>query len=156
MRDVAQGLEAIRDGLKSPARAVPTLWRAGSEHAARLVSSPQVPVAPALRPAAKALARRVRRLRLGGRALLIRHREAVLEAQYLQERVADAAIALYTSACTLARSDQEIGAGHVTTAERTASDLYLRLAGRRFDRAMDDLWHHDDRATTAAADAVLA
>ena len=41
-------------------------------------------------------------------ALLIAHREAILDRQYIQERIADAAIALVTSACTLSRWDRSI------------------------------------------------
>jgi hypothetical protein len=155
MRDVGKGLEAVLAGLKSPAHALPTLWRAGRAHAARLVS-PRISVAPALHPAAKALARRVRRFGWAVERLLVRHREAILEAQYLQDRVADAAVALYTSACTLARLDQETSTGAMPASARAAADLYLRVAGRCCDRALDALWHHDDRATTTAADTALA
>jgi hypothetical protein len=157
MHDVGTGFEATLHELRSPTRALPALWRAGREHAARIVRAPQVPVVSAsLRPAARSLARRTRRFGWAIERLLIRHQKAILEAQYLQERVADAAIALYTSACTLARLDRDLASGSISAADRSAADLYLLAAGRRFDQALEDLRHNDDRATTRAADAALA
>ena len=56
--------------------------------------------------------------------------------QYLQERVADAAIASVTSACTLSRWDRSEALNRATPAERSAAELYLRMANRRFDESL--------------------
>ena len=45
MRDVGEGLKSTLEGLKRPARFVPTLWRFGRERMARLAIPPRVPVA---------------------------------------------------------------------------------------------------------------
>jgi acyl-CoA dehydrogenase family member 9 len=79
----------------------------------------------------------------------------VLEKQYIQERVADAAIALVTSACTLSRWDRSESLGRATPSERSAAELYLRMANRRFDESLRALNSNDDRLTTEAADAAL-
>ncbi len=86
---------------------------------------------------------------------LAKHREAILDRQYVQERIADAAIALMTASCTLARLDLEISTDSGTAAGRAAGALYLHMANRTFDRALHDLDHNDDAATTATAEAVL-
>lgn len=152
MRDVGEGFKATLDGLKRPSKALPTLWRFGGEHAAKLLRRPAVPVAtPALRGEAAALSRRVSRFSWAIERALVRHREAILEAQLVQERIADATIALYTSACTLARLDREPeGPG------QAAGLLYLATARRRFDRALADLGRNDDPRTIRAAEAALS
>jgi acyl-CoA dehydrogenase family member 9 len=108
-----------------------------------------------LRPMSQALSRRVARFGRTVERLLITHREALLEKQYLQERIADAAIALVTSACTLSRWDRSESAGGATPAERSAAELYLRMANRKFDESLRALHSNDDRLTTEAADAAL-
>ncbi|MBV8610053.1 MAG: acyl-CoA dehydrogenase family protein [Singulisphaera sp.] len=156
MRDIGEGFKATLEGLKSPSRFVPTLWRFGRERLVRLARPPAIPVATAmLRPFADALARRVPRFAWAIERALVRHREAILERQYVQERIADAAIALVTASCTLARLDHDLAAQAASTLDRTAGQLYLRMANRRFDQALHDLDHNDDRQTTEAAEAAL-
>jgi alkylation response protein AidB-like acyl-CoA dehydrogenase len=157
MRDIGEGLKQTLEGLKSPARILNTLWHAGIDHATPFLGRPRIPVtSKAFSSAATQLGRRVRKFGWSIEGLLIRHREEILEAEYLQERVADAAIALYTSACTLARLDRDLASGQLSAADRAAGELYLNMAGRRFDQAIRDLHNHDDAATTNAADSVMA
>jgi acyl-CoA dehydrogenase family protein 9 len=156
MRAVGEGLKATMEGLKRPSSFAPTLWRFGRDRLLRTVRMPVIPVvSPALRPFADLLARRVHRFAGAVEKALIRHREAILEMQYVQERIADAAIALVTASCTLARLDRAMAAGTSTELERSSGQLYLRMANRRFDQALGDLAHNDDPQTTAAASAAL-
>jgi alkylation response protein AidB-like acyl-CoA dehydrogenase len=156
MRAVGEGLKATMEGLKRPTRFVPTLWRFGRDRLLRAVRAPVIPVvSPALRPYADSLARRVQRFARAVEGSLIKHREAILEMQYVQERIADAAIALVTASCTLARLDRAMAAGTSTELERSSGQLYLRTANRRFDQALYELAHNDDPQTTAAAAAAL-
>jgi alkylation response protein AidB-like acyl-CoA dehydrogenase len=157
MRDIGVGLKATLDGLKRPGTFVPTLWKFTRDHFGRIVRAPVVPVAsPMLRPMADAIARRVARFARAVERLLILHREAFADRQYHQERIADAAIALVTSACTLSRWDRSITQNQTTPAERSAAELYLRMANHRFDEAMKALHHNDDRQTTQAANDALS
>ncbi len=156
MRDIAMDLKSTLDGLKRPGTFLPTFWSFTRSHLGRMVRTPTVPVATAmLRPMADALARRVARFAGTVERLLMIHRESILDRQYLQERIADAAIALVTSACTLSRWDRSEQENHVIPAERSAAELYLRMANRRFDDALRSLRHNDDRLTTAAANDAL-
>jgi alkylation response protein AidB-like acyl-CoA dehydrogenase len=156
MRDIGEGFKATLEGLKSPSRFVPTLWRFGRERLVRLARPPAIPVASTmLRPVADTLARRVPRFAWAVERALVRHREALLERQYVQERIADAAIALVTASCTLARLDHDLVARTASALDQSAGELYLRMANRRFDQALYDLDHNDDRKTTEAADAAL-
>jgi acyl-CoA dehydrogenase family member 9 len=155
MREIAEGLKSTLDGMKSAGTFLPTFWKFSREHLGRLVRTPVVPVAtPMLRPAAASLARRVARFGRTVERVLISHREAVLDRQYIQERIADAAIALVTSACTLSRWDHSL-AKNPSDSGSSAPELYLRMANRRFDDALWQLNHNDDRLTNEAASDVL-
>ncbi|MDB5352595.1 MAG: acyl-CoA dehydrogenase [Planctomycetota bacterium] len=156
MRDIGMGLAGTLAGMKSPATFFPTLWGFGKTHAARFVGRPDVPIGSTVyQPAAKALARRVKRFGWAVEKTLIKYQEAILEAGYVHERIADAAIALLTSACTLARLDREDRDGTSTDLDRAAGDLYLKMAGHTFDLALHNLAHNDDRALTRTADFAL-
>ncbi len=111
MRDIGEGFKTTLAGLKSPSRMLPTLWRFGRDRLVRMAILPQIPVrTPELRPSASALSRRIAQFASAVERVLIKHREAVLDRQYVQERVADAAIALMTASCTLARLDRDLAA----------------------------------------------
>jgi alkylation response protein AidB-like acyl-CoA dehydrogenase len=156
MRDVAEGLKATLGGLKSPSRFLPTFFSFAGSHVKGLVKSPVVPVVtPMLRPAANALARRVSQFGRIVERVLIMHREAILDRQLVLERIADAAIALTTSACTLARIDAAIAGHAARDDERAAAELYLRMAGKRFDDALRGIHHNHDREILEAARTVL-
>ncbi|MGE3822077.1 MAG: acyl-CoA dehydrogenase family protein [Isosphaeraceae bacterium] len=157
MRDVAEGFKTTLEGLKSPSRFASTLWTFGKGRIARATHFPQVPIqSPELRADADLLARQVGQF---GRAIeraLFRHREAILDRQYVQERLADAAIALFTASCTLARLDRELTTRTGTEAQRAAGRHYLAMARRNFDRAIRGLDRNDDESSTRAALANLA
>jgi alkylation response protein AidB-like acyl-CoA dehydrogenase len=156
MRDVGLDLLATLKGLKSPSSFFPTLWSFSRERMGRLVRLPSIPVAtPALQPLAKALARRVARFAGEVERVAITHREAVLRRQLVLERVASAAIALVTAACTLARVDSQLAAKSDMPGDREAAELYLRMAYRRCDDAIRAQRHNDDVATLSAAEAAL-
>jgi alkylation response protein AidB-like acyl-CoA dehydrogenase len=156
MRDIGEGFKSTLAGLKSPSRIFPTLWDFGRERLLRLAKAPEVPVSSkSLRPDASALAVRLARFAWAVEQSLMKHREAILDRQYVLERIADAAIALTTASCTLARLDRELSANSGTDSGRAAGRLYLRMANRRFDQALHELRHNDDDATNAAAEAVL-
>ncbi len=156
MREIGEGLKATLDGLKRPSTFLPTFWDYTRDHISKMAGVPVVPVAsPMLRPMAGALGRRVSRFGRTVERMLITHREAMLDRQYHQERLADAAIALVTSACTLSRWDRSESLGQASTSERSAAELYLRMANRRFDDSLRALHSNEDRLTTEAADAAL-
>jgi alkylation response protein AidB-like acyl-CoA dehydrogenase len=156
MRDIGVGLQSTLKGLMRPATFMPTLWSFTREHLGYLVRTPNVPVAtPMLRPIAEGLARRVAHFGRTVEGIIMAKRESVLDRQYIQERIADAAIGLYTAACTLARLDQSLTRNHAKPAEQFAAELYMRMASRRFDQALGALRSHDDQLTTRTAHAAL-
>lgn len=156
MRDTGEMLRKTLADVQSVTRALPAIGRFGLRRARGLTRVPVVPVvSPSLRPSAAALARRVRRF---GRLIenaLMHYREPLLEMQLVQERVAEAAIALVTASCTLARLDAELARGASNHAEQEAGRLYLKLAARTFDDNLRAMVDHDDDAILAAAAAAL-
>ncbi len=97
---------------------------------------------------------------LAVQGMLLKHREAILFRQYVQERLADAACELYASSCTLSRLDHLLTAGNGNPTEVgrdvTAGRYYLRYANRRVKHLLAALHDNDDADTTATADAMLA
>ena len=156
MRDVGLGLKSTLEGLMSPRSFLPTLWSFSREHMGRMIRTPVVPVStPMLRPLADSLARQVARFARSVERVLMTQREAVFRQQLVLERIANAAIALVTAACTLARLDAQLVAKSAVPGDREAAELYLHMAFRRCDESFRGLSHNDDPATLAAADAAL-
>jgi len=156
MRDIGEEFKSTLEGLKKPGRFVPTLGRFIGRRLAVRTHVPTVPiVTPLLRPLAERLGRRVSRLARAVEHVLMKYREEVLERQYVQERIADAAIALMTASCVLARLDHELATNTASDLDRQAAELYLSMANRRFDQALVDLDHNDDAQTTTTANAAL-
>jgi acyl-CoA dehydrogenase family member 9 len=156
MRDVGLGLKSTLEGLNRPKSFLGTLWSFSREHMGRMVQPPDVPVStPLLRPFATSMARRVARFAWAVERVLMTHREAVLRRQLVLERIAVAAIALVTAACTLARLDAQLAAKNDGPGDREAAELYLRMAFRRCDESLRALKHNDDSLTMEAADAAL-
>lgn len=157
MRDIAEGFKTTLEGLKSPSRFAPTLWTFGKQRLNRVVNNPRVPVqSPELRADADLLARQVGRFGKAVESALFRYREAILDRQYVQERLADAAIALFTASCVIARLDRELTSKTGAEAERASGRHYLAMARRNFDRALQEMHRNDDESTTKTALANLS
>jgi alkylation response protein AidB-like acyl-CoA dehydrogenase len=164
MRGVGEQLKGVLDAFhhlrEQPLKELGTLWRFGRDQVESLFTTPDIPVRSAgLRGPAHRLARRVRDFGMAVQRLLRTYREDVLQMQYLQERLADAACDLYASSCTLSRLDHllTLGNGNPDEVRRqaTAGQYFLALANRRIRQNLAALWENDDEMTTAAADAAL-
>src|SRR5262249_42403516 len=111
-------LHAFQHLTQRPLDQLGTLWKFGRSQVENYLTVPEVPVkSVTLRAAARRLGRRVRDFGMAVQRLLMHYREAILERQYLQERIADAACDLYASACTLSRMDSLLVYGNGEPAE---------------------------------------
>ena len=124
------------------------------------LTAPEVPVrSSTLTADARGLSQRVRDFGLGVVDMLRKYREAILERQYVQERIADAACDLYASSCTLSRLDALLVGGNHRPAEDNADVIagryFLKLADRRIRHNLAALHNNDDEETTRTAEAVL-
>ncbi len=158
----APGLQldaARRRPFKHPSK----LLQVGWEQTGGRWSLPEVPVRSAeLRPAARAVARNVKRLGLALPWVFLRagSEERFIQSQYAHERLANIAIDLYASASTLSRLDHLLAQGNgdprQAKADIAAGNYFLRLAERRIQGQFAALSDNDDPQTTATADAVMA
>jgi acyl-CoA dehydrogenase family member 9 len=165
MRGVGEQFKGVLDSfngvMKAPLKELPALLRFGSSQVAGYLRSPDVPVrSSSLQAAAKRLGRRVWDFGQAVQRTLMQHREAILQKQYLHERLADAACELYASSCTLSRLDHLLsyGNGNPAEVERDvlAGRYFLRISNRRIRQCLAALGDHDDALTTVTADATLA
>ncbi len=161
MRGVGEHLKGVVDSLYSPAK-WGTLWEFGrNQIGTRLgLTTPEVPVRSSrLQTEAHELGKRVRDFGLAVVDVLRHHKEAVLQRQYVQERIADAACELYASSCTLSRLDHLLSDGNGNPAEINrevmAGKYFLRLSNRCIRQCLAALTDNDDEMTTAVAKAVL-
>jgi alkylation response protein AidB-like acyl-CoA dehydrogenase len=161
IKPVADQLLSVKNALEHPFRQIGTLLSFGGKHLRARFTTPDVPVrASKMRKYAVELGRRVRDFGLAVQSMLIRHKEAILFRQYVQERLADAACELYASSCTLSRLDHLLtdGNGNPDEVARDvqAGKYYLKLADRRIKQCLAALHDNDDADTTATANAILA
>jgi alkylation response protein AidB-like acyl-CoA dehydrogenase len=160
MKPVADALLGVRSALSNPFRDFGKLWNFGRKQISARLTTPDVPVRSAdLRGAARELGKRIRDFSLAVQSTMFRYREAILEKQFVQERIADAACDLYASSCTLSRLDhvlaQTNGNPDDVRRDAQAGRYFLTLANRRIKQNLAALTDNDDEATTAAANAAL-
>jgi acyl-CoA dehydrogenase family member 9 len=160
MRGVGEDLQGVLGAIKHPIREWGRLWRFGRSQLSARLTAPEIPVqSSALKAEARSLARHVRDFGLAVQNVLRHYREAVLERQYIQERIAWIACDLYASSCTLSRLDHLLSHGNhnpvETNREIQAGRYFLKLAGRRMAHQFESLWNNDDEETTRTASMLL-
>ncbi|HEY2953294.1 MAG TPA: acyl-CoA dehydrogenase family protein, partial [Verrucomicrobiae bacterium] len=160
MRAPGLQLREILEVLQRPWGELRKAWMLGLDRVGAAVRAPDVPVrSPALRPHADRLGGLIRRFNVEVDRALIQHREAILDRQYVQERIARAAMELFACACVLSRWDAELQAGRAEAAgdgaPHSAAELFLRGSYRRARRSLAEMHENDDAAVTATADWVL-
>lgn len=157
-------LDSLRKSARArPLRSTGRLFKFGKDQLAARFSTPEVPVRSGeLKPAAAALGRRVKQLGLALPWVFWRAgtEERFIQNQYVHERLADIAIDLYASFCTLARLDHLLapdnGAAVPLNADIAAGTYFLKFADRRLAGNFAALTDNDDPRTTACANAALA
>ncbi len=161
MRDVGLELKGVLDALSSPLKHFSKIGGFAGRKLEGLFRSPEVRVhSSALQPDADRLGRTVSAFGSNVERLLRTHREEIVDRQFQQERIADAAIELYVSGCVLRRLDAMLDRhgnhdGPVIEHDLITGRFYLQSAERRIHRAFVDLWDNDDLLTTEAANVAL-
>jgi len=149
--------KVVDDALKTPLIGLGALFKFASSRVVARFKTPEVPVKhPSLKEHASQLAQRVKDFGMAVESVLRKHQKLILERQYVQERIADAAIELYMSTCVLTRLDLMLSKTMVNQHDVTTGKFYLRAANRRIKQRLDELWENDDAETTVAADSLLS
>ncbi|HEY6563350.1 MAG TPA: acyl-CoA dehydrogenase family protein [Pirellulaceae bacterium] len=142
--------EQLQDVLKRP-------WKATS----LIRLSPEIPLeSDLLRPHAGRLSRQIGKFAWAAQMALIKHREGILEQQFVQARLGDMASELFMASCVYARLTGVIQDKSLDRAERErqlrTGTLYLKLADWRNRLRMQELKDNLDAEFLVAADAWLA
>jgi acyl-CoA dehydrogenase family member 9 len=162
MRGPGMEFKEIYDTMMKPSRdRMSKAWAAGKNRLGATIRVPDVPVqSDELRAHARQLGRLIWRFNVAVNRALITYREPILDMQLVQERIANAAMALFASTCVLSRQDSEIQFarrnGDAASADHSAADLFLRQSFRQIRHFLAGLTDNDDKALFAAAKSCLA
>jgi alkylation response protein AidB-like acyl-CoA dehydrogenase len=157
LRSVGLELQEVQHAFSKPFANIARIGNFAARQLGALISSPEINVSsPQLDTAAGRFSRTLGTFGRQVTRLLATHREAILERQYDQARIADAATELYVSSCVLARLDRMLKDHHASEADQ-ARELaigryYLETADRRIHSRLRDLWENDDAPTTELVD----
>jgi alkylation response protein AidB-like acyl-CoA dehydrogenase len=160
MRDRGESLRVVWESLGHPWRERFTLARFAAEEIARPFQTPRIPVqSRELAVYARSLASLIRRFGLTIEWALVRHREAILDRQLVQQPIAQAAMELFASLCVLSRRDAELQSDahrdDPAAWEPAAATLFLRQSARRIRECLRQLHDHENEAVLDAARRVL-
>jgi alkylation response protein AidB-like acyl-CoA dehydrogenase len=160
MKGPGEHLRDVRDALFKPFTSFDLIRRFAAEQATSWFRRPEVPVRSGeLQPAARELGRLIRRFVLSVQGAMVRHREEIIERQLIHQRIAQAAMELYASACVLSRHDAELS-GTIARDDAhgltdTAAMLFLESSASRVRESLQALNdNHDPRIADAARSAL--
>lgn len=123
--------------------------------------APEVPMeSDALRPFASRLSRQIGKFAWASQMALIKHREGILEQQFVQARLGDMASELFMASCVYARLTGVLQDRSLDRAERDrqmqTGTLYLKLADWRNRLRLQEIKDNLDTEFLGTADAWLA
>ena len=150
-RHVGKQLEGIKNSPMSAFRKIPDMVNAG----------PKLPVKHEhLRYYARALGKQIGQFSWQLKLALIKHREGILEQQFIQARLADIATELFMASCVFSRLTAVMVNGTIPEPaqlhEFNTGRLYLRMARQRNERRFEELKINFDDQLESVADAWLA
>ncbi|MBA3891139.1 MAG: acyl-CoA dehydrogenase, partial [Gemmatimonadaceae bacterium] len=155
LQQPGEHLKAIGKAFKAPLRSLGVLGSYLAGRAKRQVTKPPITQAhPALAAEADMIASNVHDLALGVERVLMKHGKAVIERQYLQERMANAAIDIYLSIAVLSRATAAIhraGEEPAAAEDLDMARLFIPMAMRRARRHIRALANNQDARLTAVA-----
>lgn len=152
MRDVGMHLKEDVDLLKNPFGDFKKLFETGSAYFSRL-QAPTIPAIPSLENETHLLSKNIRVFGLAIIRLLAQEREGIFEKQLALDRIANGAIALYTSLAVLSKLGAEETQQNPFFKENLAiGKHYFRMAQERFDQNMLTLFTNKDELTEELSD----
>jgi alkylation response protein AidB-like acyl-CoA dehydrogenase len=161
MRAPGEQLRGIWEALQHPGGdELRKAWRLGVDRAGAALRAPPVRVqSHLLQPQANQLGRLIRHFNLMVDRALVRHREEILERQYIHDRIGRAAMEIFASACVLSRWDGELQSRESAASSdgdnRHVAELFLKGSFRRIRALLAAINDNDDASVTATADWVL-
>ncbi|MHB1313391.1 MAG: acyl-CoA dehydrogenase family protein [Gemmatimonadaceae bacterium] len=160
LQQPGERLKKIGKAFKDPLRSIGAIGSYITDRAKRQLTKPEfTKVHPALKVEAEQLSEVIHDLALGVESLLMTHGKEIIEKQFHQERLANAAIDIYLSVCTLSRATAalEAAGGDETkaVADLDCARLFVTAASRRARRAVRALSRNQDARLKAVAERAL-
>ena len=155
LQQPGERLKAIGTAFRDPLHSLGAIGSFLAGRARRGLSAPAFTrVHPALAGEAALVAQRVHQLARGAERALMRHGKQIIERQFEQERLANAAIDLYVATAVLSRTTWEIerlGGEAAATEALDCARLFVPRACRRARRQLRALRRNDDARMRAIA-----
>lgn len=159
LQQPGERLKALGKAFKDPLHSIGAIGSYVAGRAKRQISSPSFTlVHEAMKDEAEMVAGIIHDLALAVESLLLKHGKAVIERQFLQLRLANAAIDIYMSVATLSRTTWEIeraGSVEGAAAEIDCARVFIPAAMRRARRNVRALKANQDARLKAIAERAL-
>ncbi len=160
LQQPGERLKAIGSAFRRPIQSLGAIGSFLAGRARRTITPPSFSrVHPALAREAAAVARTAHKLAVGTEKALMRHGAGIVERQFIQERLANAAIEIYVATATLSRATAELeragGSEEEVASSLDCAKLFVPLACRRARRQLRALRRNQDGRMTAIAERAL-
>jgi acyl-CoA dehydrogenase family protein 9 len=159
LQQPGERLKALGKAFKDPLHSLGAIGSYVAGRAKRQVAKPSFSmVHAALGDEAESVATTIHDLALAVEVLLLKHGKAVIERQFLQQRLANAAIDIYLCVAVLSRTTWEIeraGSVAAATAELDCALVFIPAAMRRARRNLRALRTNQDERLKAIAERAL-
>lgn len=159
MRDVGMQLQELLNAIKHPFGNLKS-FSGFIRHWLSTFRTPTIPVRSSLLVGeAQQLGRLVRRFGLCIPRILAKYREAVVEQQLVLDRIATAAMAIYSSSAVISKLDSDLqkvgGKEQALGADVAVAKYYLNYAYKQVEQSLDHLFRNNDRQTEKVADQIV-
>jgi acyl-CoA dehydrogenase family protein 9 len=158
LQEPAQRLKAVGSAFRDPLHSIGTIGAYVSGRVRRAITTPPITrVHPSLRKQADRVSVLVRDLALATESALMRHEKAIMERQFIQERMADAAIGIYLSLAVLVRTTREIERAGVERVqpEIECARTFLADTNRYVRRKIRQIGRNQDTRLKSVAERAL-
>jgi acyl-CoA dehydrogenase family protein 9 len=159
LQQAGERLKALGDAFKDPIRSLGAIGSYLAGRAKRQVTRPELTkVDPAFEQEAETVSKLVHDFGLAVETLVLKYGKNIIEKQFLQERMANAAIDLFLATAVLSRATWEIARlGGVDAAQEHVDcvRVFVPMAARRARRNIRGLRRHQDARLKAIAERSL-
>jgi acyl-CoA dehydrogenase family protein 9 len=159
LQQPGERLKALGTAFKAPIRSLGAIGEYLAGRARRQITKQRFTlVHPVLEREAGLIETLVHDLALGVEDAILRHGKAIIDRQFLQERMANAAIDIYLATTVLSRTTWELerlGSEEAAKAQLDCARIFIPMAYRRARRSIRGLRKHQDARLKAIAEAAL-
>jgi acyl-CoA dehydrogenase family member 9 len=156
MQQPGERLRALGKAFQNPIRSLGAIGGYFAGRVKRTVRTPSFErVHPLLERDAELVATLVRDLALGVERVLLKHGKAILDKQFFQERMANAAIDIYVATAVLSRTTWELerlGGEDAARQQLDCARIFVPMAYRRARRNIRGLRRHQDARLKSIAE----